>query len=113
MRDLQLTGAPHRKKVACFAARASVDEATRTVRTHPYPTVTTSSFDRGANPKHQSAGSFDPSVAVPSDDLGIGGLHGMTEARIGHSGTAMFQMHIHGINFRGTSGRGGLSRPSS
>jgi len=110
MRDLQVTGAHFRKKVAFFAAEAGVAEALQTMRTEGEPSVSSVTLsDSTTYPYGQPTYSLDPSVATPIQDLGVGGFPGMN-LQIGQDGSPMFRLHMYGINIRGTSAGGGLSR---
>ena len=109
-RDLQVTGAQFRKKVAFFAGEAGVAEALQTMRTDGTPTVTTTTLSDGTTYPHgQPTYALDPSVATPIVDLGVGGFPGMN-LQIGQNGAQMFQMQMYRINIEGTSAGGGLAR---
>lgn len=109
-RDLQVTGAQFRKKVAFFAAEAGVAEALETMRNTFMPTVATTSLSDGTTyPYGQPTYGLDSSVATPIADLGVGGFPGMN-LQIGQNGTQLFQMQMYRINIQGTSAGGGLAR---
>lgn len=109
-RDLQVTGAQFRKKVAFFAAEAGVAEALQTMRNTLTPTVATTSLSDGSTyPYGQPGYALDSSVATPIADLGVGGFPGMN-LQIGQNGAQMFQMQMYRINVQGTSAGGGLAR---
>jgi hypothetical protein len=110
MRDLQVTGAQFRSKVAFFAAEAGVAQALQTMRTDLEPTVTTTTLsDSATYPFGRPTYSLDPAVAVPIQDLGVGMFPGMN-LQIGQNGSPAFSMHMYGISIRGTSAGGGLAR---
>lgn len=109
-RDLQVTGAQFRKKVAFFAAEAGVAESLETMRNTLTPTVATTSLSDGSTyPYGQPTYGLDSSVATPIEDLGVGGFPGMN-LQIGQNGAQMFQMQMYRINLQGTSAGGGLAR---
>lgn len=109
-RDLQVTGAQFRKKVAFFASEAGVTEALQTMRTQGTPIVTATTLSDGTTyPYGQPTYALDSSVATPIADLGIGGFPGMN-LQIGQNGAQMFQMQMYRINVEGTSAGGGLAR---
>ena len=109
-RDLQVTGAQFRKKVAFFAGEAGIAESLQTMRIDGAPTVTTTTLSDGATyPYGQPTYALDSSVATPILDLGIGGFPGMNLA-IGQDGAHLFQMQMYRINVQGTSAGGGLAR---
>jgi hypothetical protein len=109
-RDLQVTGAQFRKKVAFFAAEAGVAESLQTMRLTQTPTVATTTLsDSTTYPYGQPTYGLDSSVATPIADLGIGGFPGMN-LQIGQNGAQMFQMQMYRVNVEGTSAGGGLAR---
>jgi len=109
-RDLQVTGAQFRKKVAFYAAEAGVAEALETMRNTFTPTVTTTTLsDSTTYPYGQPTYALDTQVADPIADLGVGGFPGMN-LQIGQDGTPLFVMQMYRVNVQGTSAGGGLAR---
>jgi len=109
-RDLQVTGAQFRKRVAFYAAEAGISEALETMRNTFTPTVTATTLsDSTTYPYGQPTYQLDPNVAEPIADLGVGGFPGMN-LQIGQDGAPMFLMQMYRINVQGTSAGGGLAR---